>query len=79
MTTKIKEEDMVSVPKQVLQDLIWNCELAVAGMGVGEEYVGRQCRELQRYIQAEYPIVDETEFTFDEYENVAFVDFRKRV
>jgi len=77
MTTKIKEEGLVSVLKQVLQNLIDNCELAVAG--VGEEYVGRQCRELQRYIQAKYPNVDETEFTFDEYENVEFVDFRKRV
>ena len=48
MATKITEEGMISVPKMVLQDLIHNCELAVAGMGVGEEYVGRQCRELQR-------------------------------
>ena len=78
--SNIREEHMVSVPKQVLQDLIGNCELAVAGMGVGEEYVGRQCRELQRYIQAKFPIVDDgTEISFEEFANVEFVNFRKRV
>ena len=46
MIAEIKEEEMISVPKQVLQSLIWNCELATAGMGKGEESVGRQCCEL---------------------------------
>lgn len=79
MTTKITDEGMVSVPKMVLQDLIHNCELATAGMGVGEEYVGRQCRELQRHIDAAYPVMDETEICFDEFSNVEFVNFTKRV
>ena len=35
MITKIKEEGMVSVPREVLQDLVDNCHLAVAGMGKG--------------------------------------------
>ncbi len=47
-----KDENMVTVPKQVLQGLIWNSELAVAGLGKMEEVVGHQCRELQRYIDA---------------------------
>ena len=29
---QINEEEMVSVPVAALQSLIWNCELAVAGM-----------------------------------------------
>jgi len=79
MTTKFKEEGMVSVPEMVLQDLIHNCRLAVAGMGRGEEAVGHQCRELQRYIDAGKPTVEEEEMSFEEFENVEFVNFGKRV
>jgi hypothetical protein len=71
------KEGMISVPKQTLQCLIDNCELAVAGMGVGEEYVGRQCRELQRYINAGEPTTEERELSFEEFENVHFVNFKK--
>ena len=77
MSTEMKEEEMVSVPKQVLQSLLWNCELATAGMGKGEELVGRQRRELERYIQASYPDEDEADFSFEELANVEFVNFRK--
>ena len=88
MTTKIKEEDMVSVPEHVLQCLIWNCELAVAGTGKGEEAVGSQCRELQRYIDGANPAVEnEEEFILEPFslndplieafKNVKFVDFKK--
>jgi hypothetical protein len=74
MSINIKEVDMVSVPRQVLQDLIHNCELAVAGMGKGEEVVGYQCRELQRYL-GEEPSGEE--ISFDEFDNVDFVNFKK--
>jgi hypothetical protein len=79
-TTDISKnkEGMISVPKQTIQSLIDNCELAVAGMGVGEEYVGRQCRELQRYIDAGEPTIEEEELSFEEFENVHFVNFKKR-
>ena len=76
MITDIKEVEMVSVPRQVLQDLIHNCELAVAGMGKREEFVGHQCRELQRYLGEE---PTDEEISFDEINNVEFVNFPKRV
>jgi hypothetical protein len=72
---QIREVDggMVTVPAMVLQDLVHNCELAVAGMGKGEEYVGKQCRELQRYLDALLPAdyVDPFEgLTIEEFNNV---------
>ena len=76
MITDIKEVEMVSVPRQVLQDLVDNCELAVAGMGKGEEVVGHQCRELQRYLGEE---PTDEEMSFDEFDNVDYVDFKKHV
>ena len=76
--SKIKDENMVTVPKQVLQGLIWNSELAVAGTGKMDDVVCHQARELQRYIDAGEPTTGE-EFSFDEFENVEFVDFRKKV
>jgi hypothetical protein len=76
MITDINEVEMVSVPRQVLQDLVDNCELAVAGMGKGEEVVGHQCRELQRYLGEE---PTDEEISFDEFDNVDFVDFKKPV
>jgi hypothetical protein len=79
----IKEVDggMVTVPAMVLQDLVHNCELAVAGMGRGEEVVGEQCRELQRYLNALLPTdyVDPNEgFTLEEFDNVMHVNFGNR-
>ena len=76
--SKIKEEEMVSVPKQVLQGLIWNSELSVAGMGKMDEVVCHQTRELQRYIDAGEPTVEEEELSFEEFNNVHFVNFKKR-
>jgi hypothetical protein len=76
MITDINEVEMVSVPRQVLQDLVDNCELAVAGMGKGEEVVGYQCRELQRYLGEE---PTDEEISSDEFDNVDFVDFKKPV
>ena len=76
MITYIEEVEMVSVPRQVLQDLVDNCQLAVAGMGKGEEVVGYQCRELQRYLGEERA---GEEISFDEFDNVDFVDFKKDV
>ena len=76
MITYIEEVEMVSVPRMVLQDLVDNCELAVAGMGKGEEVVGHQCRELQRYLGEERTGED---VSFDEFDNVDFVDFKKDV
>jgi hypothetical protein len=82
MTTKFRvDKEMVSVPKMVLQDLIHNCELAVAGMGKGEEYVGEQCRELQGYLDAGEPIgyVDPNEgFTLEPFNNIYTADFGKK-
>ena len=82
MSDKIKQisdEETVSVPVNVLQSLIWNCELAVSGMGRGEKLVADQCRILQRYISeaAGKPMPVDV-FSFDEFENVAFIDFGKR-
>jgi len=79
----IKEVDggMVTVPAMVLQDLVHNCELAVAGMGKGEEIVGEQCRELQRYLNALLPTdyVDPCEdFTLEDFDNVFHADFGNR-
>ena len=48
-------------------------------MGVGEAYVSRQCRELQRRIRAEYLSVEEIEMSFEEFENVEIVNFKKPV
>lgn len=88
MIRKINEVGMVSVPKEVLQDLIDNCGLAVAGTGKCEEVVGSQCRELQRYIDGADPTTEENEefilepFSLDDplieaFKNVSFVDFKK--
>jgi hypothetical protein len=88
MIKKIKEEEMVSVPREVLQDLIDNCGLAVAGTGKCEEVVGSQCRELQRYIDGANPAIENEEefilepFSLDDplieaFKNVSFVDFKK--
>ena len=75
---QISKGEMVLVPVDVLQSLIWNCELAVAGMGKGEEMVADQCRELQSYIStaAGVPMPIDV-FSFDEFENVEFVSFKK--
>lgn len=88
MTTKIKEEHMVSVPEHVLQCLISNCELAIAGIGKGEEAVVSQCRELQHHIDgANSAVENEEEFILEPFspndplieafKNVKFVDFKK--
>jgi len=76
--SKIKDENMVTVPKLILQGLIWNSELAVAGLGKMDEVVCHQTRELQRYIDAGEPTVEEEEMSFAEFDNVEFVNFRKR-
>jgi hypothetical protein len=79
----IKEVDggMVSVPAMVLQDLVHNCELAVAGMGKGEEIVGEQCRELQRYLDGALPAgyIDPNEdFTLEPFTIIFPADFGKK-
>ena len=86
--SNITDEKMVSVPEWALQCLIWNCGIAVAGMGKGEEVVAKQCRILQNHIDGIDPdFVDVNdgftleEFSLDdplikEFENVEFVDFR---
>jgi hypothetical protein len=75
---QISKEEMVLVPVAALQSLIWNCELAVSGMGKGEEMVADTCRELQGYIStaAGEPMPIDV-FSFDEFENVEFVSFKK--
>jgi len=80
---QIKEIDggMISVPAMVLQDLIHNCELAVAGMGHGEEVVAEQCRELQRYLDTLLPTdyVDPAEgFSLEDFTNVLHVNFGEK-
>ena len=82
MSDKIEQfnkEKMVEVPVDALQSLIWNCEIAVAGTGKCEEVVADTCRELQRYISdsAGVPMPSDG-FSFDEFENIDFVDFGKR-
>ncbi len=76
---QISKEEMVSVPVMVLQSLIWNCEIAVAGMGKGEQMVADQCRILQRHIStaAGVPMPSDG-FSFDEFDNIEFIDFGKR-
>lgn len=84
---QIKEVEggMVSVPMQVLQSLIWNAELAIIGMGAGEQAVNDQCAELKRYITAAQPAEVRNAgegFTlepFDPLHNVVAVDFGTKV
>ncbi len=71
----IPADKMVIVPAQVLQDLIWNAELACAGMGRGEEIAGLQCRALQAYIDRVCPPDKEPMTTTDG--NVTFANFRR--
>jgi hypothetical protein len=73
----IPSDKMIAVPAQVLQDLIWNCELAVAGMGTGEKIVGKQCRALQEHIDREIPTVEELVITLDN-DNVIFGRFGRQ-
>jgi hypothetical protein len=71
---------LASAPEVVLVDLIWNCELAVAGIGKGEEMVADTRRELQSYISTAAGVPMPADgFTFDEFENVEFVSFKKHV
>ena len=75
-------DEMIPVPAQVLQNLIWNYGLNIAATGPTskcEEVMEQQCGVLQGYLTpADY--VDPHEgFTFEEFDNVEFVDFRKRV
>ena len=75
---QINKKEMVSVPVAALQSLIWNCELAVSGMGKGEEMVADTCRELQGYIStAAGAFMPVDVFSFHEFENVEFVSFKK--
>jgi hypothetical protein len=67
----------VTVPAQVLQDLIWNAELVTASSG--HPSIPHQCRALQACIdgkelifaKGKKPLVVETE------DNVTFADFRR--
>jgi hypothetical protein len=76
------KDEMISVPAQVLQDLLWNYGLNIAATGPTskcEEVMEQQCGVLQGYLTpADY--VDPHEgFTLGDCENIHFVNFRKRV
>lgn len=71
----IPADKTVIVPAQVLQDLIWNAELACAGMGKGEDAVHNQCQALQAYIDRVCPPKQEPVVTIDG--NVTFANFRR--
>lgn len=79
----IPEDKMISVPAQVLQSLIWNLELGYAGSEPIYEFeraIVRQCEELQKFlVDADPGAYEDNGFSFDEFDNVEFVNFRKRV
>ncbi len=82
MSTETEQEiEMVSVPKTVLQDLIWNIQLGATSIREPtkcDEMVEEQCDELQGYVNGEGYIDPNEGFSLEGYENVEFVDFRKR-
>jgi hypothetical protein len=81
----IAKGTMISVPAQVLQDLIWNYELNSAWTGPTsrcEELMEKQCEALQVYLTDADIDPDAAAlegFSFEEFDNVEFVNFRKRV
>lgn len=78
----IDEDTMISVPAQVLQSLIWNYELNIAATGPTskcEEAMEEQCGVLQGYLTPEGYVDPNEGFSFDDFDNVEFVNFRKRV
>jgi hypothetical protein len=77
----IDKDTMISVPAQVLQDLLWNYELSIAATGPNsrcEELMEKQCGKLQKYLTPEDYVDPNAGFTFDDFDNVEFVDFGKR-
>ena len=75
------EDEMISVPAQVLQDLIHNIELASIGVeatSLCEQSIERQYEELQGYLTDDDYVDPNEGFTLDDCENVHFVNFRKR-
>jgi len=69
----IPADKTVIVPAQILQDLIWNAELACAGMGKGEDAVHDQCLALQTYIDRVCP--PEMDPVITTNGNVTFANF----
>ena len=76
------KDEMISVPAQVLQNLIWNYELNIAATGPTskcEEVMEEQCGVLQGYLTPEGYVDPNEGFTFDDFDNVEYVNFGKRV
>ena len=76
-----KKIEMVSVPDTLLQDLLWNVELNWAGEEPASEMekaIIHQAKKLQSYLTPEDCIEPAEGFSFDEFDNVRFANFRKR-
>jgi hypothetical protein len=67
----------VTVPAQVLQDLIWNAELVTAASG--HPSIPRQCRALQACIDGKEVVLlkDKEPLVFETESNIIFADFRR--
>ena len=75
------KDEMISVPAQVLQGLIWNYELNIAATGPTskcEEAMEEQCGVLQGYLTPEDYVDPNEGFTFDDFNNIVFANFDKR-
>jgi len=73
---------MISVPETLLQDLLWNVELFWAGEepdSAMEKAIVCQAEELQSYLIPEDYVDPNEGFSFDEFDNVKFADFKKRI
>ena len=67
----------VTVPAQVLQDLIWNAELVTAASG--HPSIPHQCRALQACIDGKEIILakDKKPLVVETEGNITFADFRR--
>ena len=75
-----EKKEMISVPETLLQDLLWNVELNWAGEEPASEMekaIIRQAEELQGYLIPEDYVDPNEGFSFDVFDNVKFVNFRK--
>lgn len=75
------KDETITVPAMLLQDLLWNIGLNTAGVepeSACERSIIEQANKLQSYLTPEDYIDPLEGFTFDDLNNVEFVDFKKR-
>ena len=73
----ISIDKKVTVPAQVLQDLIWNAELVTAASG--HPSIPHQCRALQACIDGKEVVLlkNKEPLVFETEGNITFADFRR--